>query len=273
MGAPAGSRMASLAGCRSDHKGSFEESGEASAEDIRAAVKYAAGLPEVDAETVVSAGVSTGGFAQAALSADPPRGLKAAISFAGGRGGDGKEHNCNLDGLVSAYGAFGKGAHKHGAVPMLWIYSENDHWFPPAMARKFEAAYVKGGGTEEFVLAPPDGEDGHHLYNDVDAWSDTVQAFLKAHDLLPLGETVYPAPIAPNVPAPAGVTGKGLDGWKRYLLGAPYKAFATDSEGHWGFAQARINQDLADQDAVEHCKKADEGKGKCGIVARTAGAK
>ena len=153
------------------------------------------------------------------------------------------------------------------------IYSENDHWFPPTMARKFQAAYDKGGGAEEFVLAPPDGEDGHHLYSHVDAWSDTVNAFLKAHSLLPLGDQVYPAPIAPDVPPPAGVTGQGLEGWKRYLLGSPYKAFAMDSESHWGFAQARFNQELADEDAMEHCKKANGGKGKCAVVARTPGVK
>lgn len=274
-GRSGGQQDGQFGGCRSDRRGSFDETGRASADDIRAAIKFAAGLPEVDTETVVSAGVSTGGFAQAALSADPPKGLKAAISFAGGRGGDGHENNCNLEGLVDAFGAYGKGAHKHGPVPMLWIYSENDHWFPPMMARKFEAAYTKGGGTEEFVLEPPNGEDGHHLYGHVDAWSDTVQTFLKAHELLPLGDVVLPSPAVPDVPPPAGISGEGIEGWKRYLQGSPFKAFAANSTGEWGFAQARFNQDLADEDAMEHCKKAaaDKGKSKCAIIARTPGAK
>ena len=153
--------------------GSFQDVGEASADDLRGVVKYAGTLAEVDTNTVVSAGVSTGGFAQVALSANPPSGLKAAISFAGGRGGDGHEHNCNLSLLVSAFGSFGKKAQKHGATPMLWIYAQNDHWFPPAMAQQFDAAYTKGGGVDQFVLAPPDGEDGHHLYAHVAAWSAT----------------------------------------------------------------------------------------------------
>ena len=102
-------------------RGSFWQSGKASAEDLEEVAKWAAKQPEIDAGTIVSAGVSTGGFAQAALSADPPKGLKAAISFAGGRGGDGKEHNCDLGGLVDAFHEYGKSAAKHGALPMLWI--------------------------------------------------------------------------------------------------------------------------------------------------------
>ncbi len=272
-GRSGGQQDGQLGGCRSNRGGSFEESGAASADDIRAAVKYAEKLAEVDANTIISAGVSTGGFAQVALSAEPPKGLKAAISFAGGRGGDGQGHNCDLDGLVSAYEAFGKAAHKHGPVPMLWLYSENDHWFPPTMARKLEAAYLKGGGTEELVLAPPNGEDGHHLYSHVGDWSDTVQAFLKAHELLPLGNLVYPEPVAPDVPPPPGVSGSGLEAWKRFLLGSPFRAFATDSDGDWGFAQARFDQETADTDALDRCKKRALGKSQCVVVARTHGAK
>lgn len=259
-------------GCGS-RSGSFQEAGEASAEDLKAIMKFARTLPEVDGDTVISAGVSTGGFAQAALVADPPKELKAAISFAGGRGGDGHEHNCNLSGLIDAYSAFGRGARKHGTLPMLWIYSENDHWFPPAMARQFEAAYTKGGGAEQFVLAPPDGEDGHHLYGHTAAWSETVDEFLKAHGLLPLGDVVLPAPQPPKIPPPAGLQEKGQEAWKRFLLGGPCKAFAMNGQGEWGLAQGAFDQSIADSDAIDRCKKAAAGRGSCSVVARTPGAK
>lgn len=99
-----GDQDGKFGGCRNNGHGSFVEAGEDSADDLRAAAKYAQEkLPEVDAGTIVSAGVSTGGFAQVALSADPPAGLKAAISFAGGRGGDGKEHNCDFSGIVGPF--------------------------------------------------------------------------------------------------------------------------------------------------------------------------
>jgi dienelactone hydrolase len=271
-GRSGGERDGTHGGCGS-RGGSFEEAGEASAEDLKAVIRFAQKLPEVDGDTVVSAGVSTGGFAQAALVADPPKELKAAISFAGGRGGDGHEHNCNVDGVIAAFGAFGKGARKHGTVPMLWIYSENDHWFPPPMARKFEAAYVKGGGVEQFVLAPPDGDDGHHLYAHPGMWSATVEGFLKEHSLLPLGDVVLPAPEPAKIPAPAGLPDKGQEAWRRYLLGGPFKAFATNGQGQWGFAQGAFDQELADSQAIDRCKQAAAGTGSCSVVAKTQGAK
>jgi len=271
-GRSGGERDGTHGGCAS-RNGSFEEAGEASAEDLKAVIRFAQKLPEVDGETVVSAGVSTGGFAQAALVADPPKELKAAISFAGGRGGDGHEHNCNVDGVIAAFGAFGKGARKHGTVPMLWIYSENDHWFPPEMAKKFEAAYAKNGGVEQFVLAPPDGEDGHHLYGHPEAWSSTVEDFLRAHNLLPLGDVVLPPPEPPKIPPPAGLSDRGQEAWKRYLLGGPFKAFAINGQKHWGFAQGAFDQGIADSEAIERCEKAPGNSGKCSVVARTPGGK
>jgi dienelactone hydrolase len=259
-------------GCGSH--GSFEESGEASADDLRQIIYSAAKLPEVDAATVLSVGVSTGGFAQVALSADPPKGLKAAISFAGGRGSDGKEHNCDLGALVGAFHGFGKGAAKHGAVPMLWVYSENDHFFPPSMAVKFDEAYRKGGGADEFVMAPPYGDDGHHLYGHPDAWPVQVTSFLKVHGLLPLGDSVLQLPAVPDVPAPLELHGRGLEGWKRYLAAAPFKAFAATPEGFWGDSYGQFDQAIADHDAVEHCRKAAGAKGnECQVVARTPVAK
>lgn len=271
-GKSGGERDGHSGGCRT-HGGSFREAGEASAEDLRTVIRYGQSLPGVDPLTVVSIGISTGGFAQVALSAAPPPGLKAAINFAGGRGSDGHEHNCDLNGLVDAYKDFGKSAHKHGDLPMLWIYSENDHWFTPAMARQFEAAYAKGGGGEQFVLAPADRDEGHHLYGHISAWSDTVQAFLKAQNLLPLGDRVLPAPQPPAVPAPAALPAPGESDWKRYLLAAPFKAFASNGEGGWGYSQAAFDQLIADFEAIDRCKKEAGGHGNCTIVARTPGIK
>ncbi len=268
-GRSGGREDGSHGGCNS-RMGGFEDAGEASADDLRAVMKYAQGLPEVEPGNAVSVGVSTGGFAQVALSADPPPELKAAISFGGGRGGDGHEHNCNLSGLIDAFRSFGKSAHKHGDLPMLWIYSQNDHWFPPAMAQEFEAAYTKSGASNQFVLAPPDGDDGHHLYSHPGAWSDTVETFLKARNLLPL-DAVLPMPEPPNIPMPAGLQEKDAETWKRFLLAAPYKALVMDENGKFWIQGAGFDQDLADDEAKDRCKK---GGGKtCTIVARTPGVK
>ena len=155
---------------------------------------------------------------------------------------------------------------------MLWIYAENDHWFTPAMARHFEAAYTKGGGTEQFVLAPPNGDDGHHLYSHIPAWSDIVDAFLKAHNLLPLGDKLLPAPRPPNSPPPPdGLKDAGKEAWGRYLLGAPYKAFATKGQAAWGLALGAFDQSIADGEAIDRCKKSAGSNASCSIVAKTPG--
>ncbi|MGA2569739.1 MAG: dienelactone hydrolase family protein [Terracidiphilus sp.] len=256
-------------GCHSN-SGSFQDAGEASTQDLRAVMDYARTLPEVDATTILSAGVSTGGFAQVALSAGPPPGLKAAISFAGGRGGDGHENNCDLPGVIDAFKNFGKQAHKHGDLPMLWIYSENDHWFPPAMARQFEAAYTKSGASIQFLMVPPDGNDGHHLYMHVAAWSDVVEGFLKAHNLLPLGDRVLPEPLPPNIPMPAALKATDAETWRRFLLVPPFKTLVADEKGALWISGAGFDQSLADDAAKEKCKSA--GGAHCIIVARTPGA-
>ena len=249
-------------GCRTG--GSFQEAGEAAADDLRAAVSYAEKqMPEVDASQVVSAGVSTGGFTQVALAAKPPAGLKAAISFAGGRGGDGKGHLCDESGVVGAFKSFGK----HARIPMLWIYSENDKWFPPEYAKRFQAAYEGAGGTDEFVLAPPDGEDGHHLYGHVAAWSKTVDDFLGRHNLLPLS-TPYPLPVPPPVAAPAGLSEGGQEAFQRFLIYGPHKAFATNGQGIYGLALGQFNQDLADHRAMESCEHARHEGPPCEVVSR-----
>lgn len=266
-GRSGGERDGNHGGCGS-RNGSFEEAGEASAEDLKAVIRFAQKLPEVDGETVVSAGVSTGGFAQAALVADPPKELKAAISFAGGRGGDGHEHNCNVDGVIAAFGMFGKGARKHGTVPMLWIYSENDHWFPPEMARRFEAAFHEGGGLDQFVMVPPYREDGHGFYYNISGWTPTVEEFLRAQGLSAPAE-LLPEPTAPDVDSPAGLKDRGMAAFHNFLIMGPNKAFATNGADVWGMSVGQFDQETADKKALENCEKALHGAGRCSVVART----
>jgi hypothetical protein len=120
-------------------------------------------------------------------------------------------------------------------------------------------------------MAPPDGVDGHHLYSHVAAWSDTVQAFLKAENLLPLGDQVLPEPQPPNLPMPPALKASDAETWKQFLLAPLYKTLVVDDHGTLWIGAAGFNQDLADDQAREKCKK---GGGKhCTIVAKTPGVK
>jgi len=238
----------------------YQEAGEYSAEDLRVAIDYARGLPQVDATRVVAMGVSTGGFATVALTAKAPPGLVAAINFAGGRGSKADHDVCNPDDLVHAYRNFGK----HSRTPMLWIYAQNDKFFWPELAQKFDAAFRSQGGQDQFVLAPSISEDGHSLFRHVPAWSATVDDFLKAQNLTILAE-LLPEVAPPNVSPPSGLSEAGLHAFQSYLLLGPHKAFAT-SEHSFGLSVAQRTVDEARTKAVENCKHVAPDKEPCSVV-------
>ncbi len=238
----------------------YEAAGEYSAEDLRMAIEYARGLPQVDATHIVAMGVSTGGLATVALTAKAPPGLVAAINFAGGRGSKSDHDVCNQGDLIRAYRSFGK----HSRTPMLWIYAQNDKFFWPELAQKFDAAFRSQGGQDQFVLAPPIGEDGHSLFRHVEAWSTTVDDFLKAQNLTTLAEPL-PEIKPADVPPPAGLSEEGLHAFQSYLLLGPHKAFATS--GHsFGLSVARITTEEARKKALESCKRTAQNNEACTVV-------
>jgi pimeloyl-ACP methyl ester carboxylesterase len=146
------------------------------ARDVRAAVDAVRRAPWADASRVILAGQSAGGFGSVAASSGEFQGLIGVINFAGGRGSKGPDDVCAESRLVDAMARYGRAAH----VPELWIYSANDRYFGPDLARRMHAAFVKAGGSAEFVQAPPSGIDGHGYFaRAVDDWSPRVAAFLQ----------------------------------------------------------------------------------------------
>jgi dienelactone hydrolase len=160
----------------------YYRSGMESAKDLRAAIAYLSKLPEVDPTRIVSVGRSAGGFATVALTSDPPPGLVAGISFAGGRGSQAKDEVCNSAELINAFRDFGR----KSRVPMLWVYAQNDHFFSPQLAAEFYRAFTGAGGTAQFVTAPSFGEDGHALFSSdgTPIWAPMVDAFLQSQNLV-----------------------------------------------------------------------------------------
>lgn len=238
----------------------YESAGTYAAEDLRTAIDYARALPQVDDTRILAAGISTGGFTTVALTANPPRGLVAGINFAGGRGSKGDHDVCDAGDLIGAFREYGK----HSRVPMLWIYSENDKFFWPELAQKFDAAFRSGGGQDQFVLAPPDGEDGHHLFSHIAAWSPTVDAFLAAQKLAPLAE-LLPEVQPPDVPPPTGLSPEGLRAFHSYLIFGPHKAFAMSASA-FGFSTGRMTTAEAKEKALDSCKHAEKSRELCRVV-------
>jgi dienelactone hydrolase len=164
-----------------DRNPDFYGSGVESANDLRAAIDYLAKLPEVDPTRIISIGRSAGGFATVALTANPPPGLAAAISFAGGRGSPSPDTVCHPGELMAAFARFGKTSH----IPMLWVYAQNDHFFSPQIAEALYRAFTSAGGKAQLVKAGAFGNDGHHLFSQagIPVWGPMVDAFLEAQGL------------------------------------------------------------------------------------------
>jgi dienelactone hydrolase len=236
--------------------------------DLSAVIKFAANLPQVDATTVISAGYAEGGFLQVRFASEPPPGLKATINFSGGVGSSADGHSCNEEVVVDSFRSLGIAARRHGDLPSLWIYAQNDRFYPPYMAKEFDAAYRKGGGGDQLVLVPAIGKDGRDLYLHVSQWSDAAETFLKSRNLLPLGDTVLPIPEPPAIAMPPELKQNDLEMWNRFLLAAPFKTLVADQNGALWMSSAGFYQSIADSDASQQCRKGGSHN-TCTIVARS----
>ncbi|MBF0530979.1 MAG: dienelactone hydrolase family protein, partial [Deltaproteobacteria bacterium] len=139
----------------------YLSAGRESANDIRAAVRVMREKPYVDSSKIISVGRSAGAYATVALTAESLPGLIAAISFAGGRGSVREDFVCEEQSLVEAFRTFGQTSR----TPMLWVYSENDRYFHPRLAREMHKAFTAAGGRAELIIAPAFGSDGHKLFS------------------------------------------------------------------------------------------------------------
>ena len=241
-----------------DYSGATKES----VKDLREAAAYLDTRPEVDPSRMIGIGVSTGGLAMVGLAANPPTGMVAGISFAGGRGSNAPDHVCNPESLIQTFGEFGK----HAKVPMLWVYAANDHFFGPELAKNFYQAYEQNGGKARFFAAGPFGSDGHGLFSlrGIPMWTPAVDEFLKSESLV-LRDALLPVEV-PKVDPPDYISSPGREEFPIYLLSAPHKAFAASRAGQFGVAVGRRTTQDAEKHALEACTKAAPKGDPCTIV-------
>jgi dienelactone hydrolase len=231
----------------------YLRAGRISSEDLRAAVEAMRNRTDVTTQGMIAVGQSAGGFASVALAASAPQGLVAVINFAGGRGSRAANDVCDQDRLVEAFGAFGRTAR----VPMLWVYSENDQFFWPDLARRFHTAFQASGGRAKFVAAPAFGKDGHSLFSlrGAPIWVPMLDEFLREQDL---GlRTPLPPPSADSLPLPPlGENGRAA--FKEYLLAGEHKAFALAKSGRFGWRASARSEREARAAAIEICERTGE---------------
>ena len=66
-------------------------------------------------------------------------------------------------------------------MPTLWLYADNDTYFPPALSKRMVEAFREGGGKAEYDLFPAVGQEGHALIQAPLAaapWPPVVTQFL-----------------------------------------------------------------------------------------------
>lgn len=228
----------------------YLRSGRESATDLQAAVQAMKSRSDVTTDRFIAVGISAGGFASIALSADPPPGLAAVLNFAGGRGSRDEDDVCDEDALVHAFAAFGKTSR----VPTLWIYAENDKFFWPELAHRMHKAFTGAGGRAQFIDAAAFGEDGHRLFSGgVAIWTPMVDDFLRAQNLG--RRELLPPPALAALPPPPRLGEKGRAGFADYLAAGHHKAFAVSPRGSWASRTGQRSTAEAEQKALEACSK------------------
>jgi len=157
------------------------------AKDVAGIVSFMQTQPYVDKNHVILMGQSCGGLVSVATATKNIPGLIGVVNFAGGL-----RHPSTADPsiwttadekyLLETYHAYGQKA----KVPMIWIYTENDHFFPANLSPKMYAAFINGGGSAKFYLLPAFAKDGHTFFpskSTIPTWMPIFDEFLKTLDI------------------------------------------------------------------------------------------
>lgn len=153
----------------------YTKAGLEAASDLKAAIEFMRNQDYIDNNRIILMGQSTGGHSVIATGSLNIEGVIGVVNFAGGRGSYEPDKVRDEDNLIASMAQYGKTSH----VPTIWLYSENDHYFRPALAQAMFRAYTEKGGNAKFVTLPPFAEDGHRSFvGNRNAWEPYVVDFL-----------------------------------------------------------------------------------------------
>lgn len=213
----------------------------AASDQVLATLDFAKTLPYVNASRWLVMGQSVGGLTAVTIVSRHPPGLVGAINFAGGVGGNPEKspgHPCSPQEVARVWRS---SAASGGAVPMLWLYWENDLYWGPDNPKRWAEAWVSGGGQAEMHTLAAAGSDGHGaMAFDMDHWVPFAEAFLAKLGFTQPGVVARPASTSfakvdevDKVPVSATVR-EGL--YRKFLDAKPPKAFAIGPKGASGYA-------------------------------------
>jgi hypothetical protein len=75
---------------------------------------------------------------------------------------------------------FFRDAARTAAVPMLWLYADQDPYYSATAIRRYRAAFEEAGGQGPFYLFPDIGGNGHSLVQKPLFWRPALDAYLQA---------------------------------------------------------------------------------------------
>lgn len=139
-------------------------------EDLDGVFRFLRQQEWADITKVLIGGVSRGGMLSVIYAGRRPKTVKGVINFVGGWMYDGCFPDYN--GRFLAEGA------EKAAVPMLWLYAENDKYYSAGSIKRYRATFEKAGGRGPFYLFRDIGGDGHYLASKPLFWRPAVDEYL-----------------------------------------------------------------------------------------------
>ncbi len=142
--------------------------------DIEVAMDAVLAMPFVDPGRIVIGGQSRGGILSVAYAGRRPEQVKGVINFVGGWLGA----RCPIASAVNE-ALFTRGARYRRET--LWLYGDQDPFYPLTHSRDNFAAFTKAGGQGTFhEFPPPDGANGHRIVGFPDPWAPIVEKYLRS---------------------------------------------------------------------------------------------
>jgi dienelactone hydrolase len=141
--------------------------------DIDAITDAVLALPFVDRTRFAVGGNSRGGILSVAWAGKHPAGPRGVINFVGGWLGAGCPTSSAVNQQLFKLGAgFPR--------PTLWLYGDNDPYYPLSHSEANFEAFREAGGKGTFnEIGRGSGMDGHQIHVVDDVWSATVAAHLR----------------------------------------------------------------------------------------------
>ncbi len=251
---------------------------EAVVRQIAAVRAFALEQPDVDRGDWVIAGQSLGGYVAVTVAQRAPPGLRAAINFSGGFGGNPetrREAPCGAGEWERALARrSASGAEPAPPVTSLWLYWANDHYWGAEIPQRWHRAFLDGGGRGAFQqFAAIDGDGHSGFVRRARDWGPVVERFLASLPLA-LERGALPSLAGAAPPAPSGyaridevdlvphVRDAGRLGYRAWLGKEMPRAFAVNAEGRWGWASGR--EDAAER-ALAFCNN--QARAPCALYA------